>query len=76
MTGVQTCALPISGGVAAGARLNAAINQSLQMPDVVATAAKLNADITPVSPEAFGTFLAKEYDKWSQVVRSAGIKIE
>jgi tripartite-type tricarboxylate transporter receptor subunit TctC len=58
------------------ARLNAAINQSLQTPGVVATAAKLNADVGPASSEAFGAFLTKEYDKWSEVVRSAGIKIE
>src|SRR5882757_6170274 len=37
---------------------------------------KLNADVEPISSEAFGAFLAKEYDKWSEVVRSAGIKIE
>ena len=58
------------------ARLNAAINKSLQTPEVTGTAAKLNADVEPASPEAFGAFLAKEYDKWSEVVRSAGIKIE
>ena len=58
------------------ARLNAAINKSLQSPDVTGTAAKLNADVEPASSEVFGSFLAKEYDKWSEVVRSAGIKIE
>jgi tripartite-type tricarboxylate transporter receptor subunit TctC len=43
---------------------------------VIATAAKRNADVEPASPEAFGAFLTQEYDKWSEVVRSAGIKIE
>jgi hypothetical protein len=28
------------------------------------------------TPPAFGAFLTQEYDKWSEVVRSAGIKIE
>jgi tripartite-type tricarboxylate transporter receptor subunit TctC len=58
------------------ARLNAAINKSLQTPEVVATAAKLNADVEPASSEAFGAFMTKEFDKWSEVVSRAGIKIE
>ena len=57
-------------------KLNGAINQSLRTPEVMATAAKLNADVTPASPEDFGAFLYREYDKWSDVVRRAGIKIE
>jgi len=50
--------------------------KSLRTPEVIATAAKLNADVEPASSAMFGAFLAKEYDKWSEVVRSAGIKIE
>jgi tripartite-type tricarboxylate transporter receptor subunit TctC len=57
-------------------RLNRAINRSLGTPEVTAVAAKLNADLTTLSPEDFGAFLYKEYDKWSDVVRGAGIKIE
>jgi len=57
-------------------RLNRTINQSLGTPEVTAVAAKLNADLTLLSPEDFGAFLYREYDKWSDVVRGAGIKIE
>jgi tripartite-type tricarboxylate transporter receptor subunit TctC len=57
-------------------KLNGAINKSLQTPEVMTTAAKLNADVAPASPEDFGAFLYKEYDKWSEVVRRAGIKID
>jgi tripartite-type tricarboxylate transporter receptor subunit TctC len=57
-------------------RLNRAINHSLGTPEVTAVAAKLNADVTPLSPEDFAAFLYREYDKWSEVVRNAGIKIE
>jgi tripartite-type tricarboxylate transporter receptor subunit TctC len=57
-------------------RLSRAINHSLGTPEVVAIAVDLNADVTPMPPEEFGTFLRKEYDKWSEVVRTAGIKIE
>ena len=57
-------------------RLSRAINHSLGTPEVTAVAVNLNADVTPVQADEFGTFLRKEYDKWSEVVRSAGIKIE
>ena len=58
------------------AKLNSAINESLRTPDVAATAAKLNADVRPTSSREFGTFLARERDKWSEVVRHSGIKLE
>ena len=57
-------------------QLNRAINRSLGTPQVTAVAAKLNADVTQQSPEDFAAFLYREYDKWSEVVRRAGIKIE
>jgi len=57
-------------------KLNRAIDRSLTTAQVTAVAAKLNADVTPQSPEDFGAFLYREYDKWSDVVRRAGIKIE
>ncbi|MBX9842558.1 MAG: hypothetical protein K2Z80_12190 [Xanthobacteraceae bacterium] len=58
------------------AKINASINYALQTPEVTAVAARLNADVEPVTAEAFGAFLAAEYKKWSKVVRTAGIKIE
>jgi tripartite-type tricarboxylate transporter receptor subunit TctC len=57
-------------------QLNRAIDRSLGTPEVTTVAAKLNADVTPQSPEDFLAFLYREYDKWSEVVRRAGIKIE
>ena len=58
------------------ARLNAAINEALQTPEVTATAAKLNADVRPASAQEFGAFLAREHAKWSEAVRLSGIKAE
>jgi tripartite-type tricarboxylate transporter receptor subunit TctC len=57
-------------------RLSQVINHSLGTPEVTAIAVSLNADVTPIPPEEFSAFLRKEYDKWSEVVRSASIKIE
>src|SRR6516225_8651786 len=44
---------------------------------VVAPAcAKLGAEVRPAPPQAFAAFLAAETQKWSQVARTANIKLE
>jgi tripartite-type tricarboxylate transporter receptor subunit TctC len=57
-------------------KLNAAINECLKSPELVAALAKLGAEVWPGSPEEFGAFLAKERDKWVDVVTRTGIKAE
>ncbi len=54
-------------------KLNGAINQSLGSPEVTAAAARLNADIRPGSADDYGTFLARERERWSDVVRRSGL---
>jgi tripartite-type tricarboxylate transporter receptor subunit TctC len=56
--------------------LNAAINKALATPEVAAAAERLNADVHPGSAEDLGRFLAKERDKWQEVVRLSGIAIQ
>jgi tripartite-type tricarboxylate transporter receptor subunit TctC len=56
-------------------RLNAAINQALRTPEVIAAAARLSAELKPGRPEDFGAFLAREREKWTDVVRRSGIQI-
>jgi tripartite-type tricarboxylate transporter receptor subunit TctC len=58
------------------AKLNAAINECLKAPELVAALAKLGAEVRPGSPEEFAAFLAKERDKWVDVVTRTGIKAE
>jgi len=58
------------------AKLNAAINECLKAPELVAALAKLGAEVRPGSPQEFGAFLAKERDKWVDVVTRTGIKAE
>jgi tripartite-type tricarboxylate transporter receptor subunit TctC len=55
-------------------KLNAAINQSLRAPEVVAAAARISAELQPGSPADFGAFLARERAKWTEVVQRAGVK--
>jgi tripartite-type tricarboxylate transporter receptor subunit TctC len=57
-------------------RLNAVVNESLQAPELRASLAKFRVEPKPGSPEDFGKFVAAEVQKWSAVVKSAGIKID
>ncbi len=57
-------------------RLNAAINDSVKSPEIVAALAKLGAEVRPGSAEEFGAFLARERGKWVDVVTRTGIKAE
>jgi len=57
-------------------KLNAAINEALKGADMVAALGKLGAEVRTGSPEEFGAFLAKERDKWVDVVTRTGIKAE
>jgi tripartite-type tricarboxylate transporter receptor subunit TctC len=58
------------------AKLNAAINDSLKSPEVMATLAKLSVDIKAGTPAEFGAFLAKEREKWQGVAKAAHIQID
>jgi tripartite-type tricarboxylate transporter receptor subunit TctC len=37
---------------------------------------KLSVDAKPISPEEFTAFLTKERNKWTVVVRAAGVQME
>ncbi|MEW6450872.1 MAG: tripartite tricarboxylate transporter substrate binding protein [Pseudomonadota bacterium] len=67
---------PAATSPAIVAKVNAAINTSLRTPNVVAAMAKIGIDSRPSSPEEFGTFLTREREKWSEVVRRSGVKID
>ena len=57
-------------------KLNAAINDAVKSPEIVAALAKLGAEVRTGSPAEFAAFLAKERDKWIDVVTRTGIKAE
>ena len=56
--------------------LNAAINESLRDPKVRARFADLGATTLGGSPSEFGQLIARETEKWAQVIRAANIKVE
>jgi len=56
-------------------KLNAGLNDVLRQPDVVSRLQALNIDFRANTPEEFRAFVAAEMEKWSRVVKDAGIKL-
>jgi tripartite-type tricarboxylate transporter receptor subunit TctC len=57
-------------------KLNAALNASLQTREAAAALRRIGAESAPSSAQDFAAFLSAERDKWREVVRLSGIKIE
>jgi tripartite-type tricarboxylate transporter receptor subunit TctC len=55
------------------ARLNSAINQSLQAPEVAATLAKLAVEVGGGTPGEFAAFLTEDMAAMTPVVKAAGL---
>lgn len=56
------------------AKLNAATNAVIADPAMTTRLADFGASIFATSPSEFGAFIAAEIEKWTQVVKAAGIK--
>ena len=74
MTGVQTCALPISKPVID--KLNAEIRKALADPGVASKLAAQTLDPLPLTPEEFAQRLKSDYDKYEKVVRISGARVD
>ena len=57
-------------------KLNAAVNAALQSPELQATLAKIGNEAKILTPQAFGTSLADDYEKYDTIVKTTGIKVE
>jgi tripartite-type tricarboxylate transporter receptor subunit TctC len=57
-------------------RLNAAIKEGLDSPDMQARLTKVGLEPTPMPPQAFAAFLASETQRWAAIVKQAGIKVD
>ncbi|MGH8832410.1 MAG: Bug family tripartite tricarboxylate transporter substrate binding protein [Polaromonas sp.] len=58
------------------ASLHSHIVKVLQMPDVRDKLVKMGVEIVGSTPEEFASYLQSEINKWSGVIRSAGVTIE
>jgi tripartite-type tricarboxylate transporter receptor subunit TctC len=57
-------------------KLNEATNAALADPKVKARLATLGVEPMPLTPAGFGKFIADDFEKWSNVIKSTGIKPE
>jgi tripartite-type tricarboxylate transporter receptor subunit TctC len=55
-------------------KLNREINAALADPKIKARILDLGGVPMPMTPAAFGKFLAEETEKWAKVIRAASIK--
>ena len=57
-------------------KLNTEINAAFGDPAIKARLADFGAEPMPMTPAAFGKFVAGETDKWSKVLKFAGVKLD
>jgi tripartite-type tricarboxylate transporter receptor subunit TctC len=57
-------------------KLNAAIVKALNSPDVLKRIASLGQYPQPTTPAEFAQIIKADYERWSRVVKAAGIKVE
>ena len=58
------------------ATLNKAINEVLGDPKLVARFAEIGGVPTPMTPEAYGKYIAAETERWRKVVEFAGVSVD
>lgn len=57
-------------------KLNAAINEAFQMPDVRAKLAVAGIEIQGGTPEDYAKLIQSDLDKWGKVIKEAGIEAQ
>ena len=57
-------------------RINAEVNKRVLSPEGREQLAAVGYDVAGGSPEDFGAFLKREFEKWGRVVRAANVKAE
>jgi tripartite-type tricarboxylate transporter receptor subunit TctC len=57
-------------------KLYAAMNKALAKPEVRLQLEKLGAVVVGDSPEQFQAFLKRDYERWENVIKSAGVKAD
>ena len=56
--------------------VNGELNRAMGLPDVQEVFARQGFETRPSTPEQFAAYVKAELDKWSKVVKEAGIRAE
>jgi tripartite-type tricarboxylate transporter receptor subunit TctC len=57
-------------------KLNAAIRQALEDPELAAALLARGAQTAPLAPDAFARYVAASAERWAAAVRSSGAKVD
>ena len=57
-------------------KINAAVNQALQTPELRERMIAAGMEPAPNTPEQFDQFIRSEIAKWSEVVKASGMKLD
>jgi len=57
-------------------KLNEALNEGLQAPDIQKLIANVGSEAKPNSPDEFAAYVATQHQKWVEVGRAAGVKLD
>ncbi len=57
-------------------KIRSDVTAVLKLPEVTQRAATFALEVSPATPEEFVSLIRSESEKWSKVIRAAGIKIE
>ena len=57
-------------------KLNGELNRAMSLPDVQESFARQGFETRPATPEKFAAYVKSELDKWSKVIKEAGIRAE
>ena len=68
--------VPAGTPKAIATRLHTELVKVLTMPDVKENLARQGGEATSSTPERFATFIGEELKKWTEVIRTAKIKVE
>jgi tripartite-type tricarboxylate transporter receptor subunit TctC len=57
-------------------KINAEVRRIFELPEVKARLVEIGAVPSPMTPDEFSAFIKAERDKWQEVVKTSGAKIE
>jgi len=57
-------------------KINAEVRRIFELPDVKSRMVEIGAVPSPMTPDEFTAFIKAEREKWQQVVKTSGAKIE
>ena len=57
-------------------KINADMNEALRQPDIVARLTQLSAEPIGGTPQATAAYMREEVERWHNVIKAAGVKLD